>query len=276
MIKNIKKFLSRNFKKKSSSFNPEIKSVSFNPEISDTSRNMIRLGSVYGGWNLLDHENLYKSTILSFGSGEDISFDIEYINKFHATVILVDPTPRAVEHYSKVLASLGSLKEKENTNDGNQPIDSYDLSKIKKENLYLEQKAIWTENCLIPFFKPSKITSVSHSIVNFKNNYNKDLSQPHILVETITINELMKKYNLGELPLIKMDIEGAETEVLVDFFNKGVYPNQVLVEFDGLQIKDEYNVKMYSDIDKLFRDAGYVCVSFDRPANLLYINEHIL
>ena len=86
----------------------------------------------------------------------------------------------------------------------------------------------------------------------------------------------MKKYNLGELPLIKMDIEGAETEVLVDFFNKGVYPNQVLVEFDGLQIKDEYNVKMYSDIDKLFRDAGYVCVSFDRPANLLYINEHIL
>tara|TARA_B100001093_G_C26845453_1_gene1022555 strand:+ start:1625 stop:2431 length:807 start_codon:yes stop_codon:yes gene_type:complete len=268
MIKIIKKLLNKDNEKKIP--------VNFHPEISAVSQNIIRLGSVYGGWSFLDHKNLYKSTILSFGSGEDITFDIEYINKYEATVILVDPTPRAVEHYSSVLASLGSSKTEDYTNDGNQPISSYDLCQIKEDNLYLEQKAIWTENCSIPFFKPSKSTSVSHSIVNFKNNYNKDLSQPHILVKTITINELMKKYNLEELPLVKMDIEGAETKVIVDFFNKGIHPDQILVEFDGLQIKNDYNINLYFEIDKLFREHGYLCASFEKPANLLYVSKHIV
>ena len=42
--------------------------------------------------------------------------------------------------------------------------------------------------------------------------------------------------NKEDIPLIKLDIEGAAIEFLVDCFSKGFRPRQVLVEFDELAV----------------------------------------
>ena len=256
--------------------NPPKKNNEFDPIISKTSQKIIRLGSNYGGWHFLDHQNLNGTTIVSFGVGEDISFDIEFINKYNAKVVLVDPTPRSINYYENVIGYLGRKKTKNYSDDGYQPFDAYDLYEINKNQLLLEDKAIWHETKSLPFFKPLNEKSVSHSIVNYKNNYNQNQDQPHILVDTITIENLMKKYNLSELPLIKMDIEGAETEVLLNILKKGFLPKQILVEFDGLQMKNELNYKIYSKLNNDICSYGYSCIFYEKPANLLYVRDEII
>ena len=41
--------------------------------------------------------------VVSAGVGEDISFDIELMNNFQAKLFLIDPTPRAIATYKKLL-----------------------------------------------------------------------------------------------------------------------------------------------------------------------------
>ena len=70
--------------------------------------NIIFLGTRYGGWSLLDEDNLNNSTIISAGLGEDASFDIEFASKYNAKIIIVDPTPRSIKHYNEIINSLGN------------------------------------------------------------------------------------------------------------------------------------------------------------------------
>ena len=44
---------------------------------------VIKLGTEYGGWFFIDDKDLYGTTIISAGLGEDASFDIELINKYN-------------------------------------------------------------------------------------------------------------------------------------------------------------------------------------------------
>ena len=96
------------------------------------------LGSNYGGWYVA-HENLSSNLIVfSAGAGEDISFDIEMLNNFQCKIIIIDPTPRAIQHIERVKKNLGKSKTLEYDQvSGNQPVESYDLSKIKKVILKL-------------------------------------------------------------------------------------------------------------------------------------------
>ena len=53
------------------------------------------LGTEYGGW-LVDLSLIpERSTIISAGIGEDISFDLELIKQRRCNIIGVDPTPKS-------------------------------------------------------------------------------------------------------------------------------------------------------------------------------------
>ena len=56
--------------------------------------NLKLYGTQYGGMIIQENEDLEKSHVLSAGSGEDLTFDIELINKFNCRVFLIDPTQR--------------------------------------------------------------------------------------------------------------------------------------------------------------------------------------
>lgn len=64
-----------------------------------------RLGTAYGGWSFIATPDLNGCTVLSCGVGEDMSFDVEFAATFGASIVLVDPTPRAVTHFNQVISA---------------------------------------------------------------------------------------------------------------------------------------------------------------------------
>jgi FkbM family methyltransferase len=58
------------------------------------------LGSVYGGWTIIPELLTTNSVVCSFGVGNDVSFDLELIRRFGATVHGFDPSPEAIRFIS--------------------------------------------------------------------------------------------------------------------------------------------------------------------------------
>ena len=234
-------------------------------------RETIYLGTNYGGWSLIDQPKLKNNIIISAGVGEDISFDVEMINKYDLKVIFVDPTPRALQHLSIFKNSLGNPKTGSYLNGGLQPIEAYDLSNITESNFFIVDKALFnTSNQIIKFFSPPNKNYVSHSISNWQNNFNK--KSDFIEVETISILDIISYYNIENISLIKLDIEGAEIEVINDMLKKKILPNQLLVEFDELHNNSlKGYLRATITIFKLLKN-GYKLIKTERFPNYLFVN----
>lgn len=232
-------------------------------------RNLITLGSNYGGWTFLDDENLYNSTIISAGLGEDASFDIEFINKYNSKVIIIDPTPKSLIHFDLICFNIGNPKTSDYpSKTGKMPISSYNLENIELNQLNIIPKALWTEKTKLKFYKPINPEHVSHSISNFQNNY--DQNGEHIEVETTTIEEIMIQNNLKEIPILKLDIESAEINVLSKMIEQQIFPTQIMVEFDELNRPSK---KVYKKIDDLLTllSQKYELKHSERKTNFLFV-----
>ena len=232
------------------------------------------LGSKYGSWTFIDEPRLKKSTIISAGLGEDASFDLEFASLYNATVIVVDPTPRAIAHFNAILEHLGQRKTCNYLDTGKQPVEAYDLRRISSDQLRLVRKALWNENKELMFFEPANPKHVSHSIINYQNNYRENTNYIKVQSSTITniIAELgVKKENIF---LVKLDIEGAEIEVITDFLEKGFQPPQILVEFDEIRTYSIRGIKRVISVNKMLRHHDYECVWNDGDKNFLYVILH--
>lgn len=232
-------------------------------------------GSNYGGWHILETEDIKNSTIISCGVGEDISFDVEMINQYKLNVICVDPTPRSIEYFNKIIENLGSKKEQNYSPDGYQQKNSYDLSKLKNDDITLVKKAIWnkTEEDLKLYYPENK-SNVSLSLSNFSNDYSKDTD--FIKVNAITYDDLLKKFNLYKLSLIKLDIEGAEYDVLISILKNNILPNQILVEFDELYTYELNQLLKYYKLHKKLINKNYISLKTNHFSNQLYIKKECL
>ena len=192
------------------------------------STKLLKLGSGYGGWTFDLSEDLHNSVIVSAGLGEDGSFDVEFASRFDAKVIIVDPTPRAILHFEAIQNRIGQPAELAYRDGGKLPVRSYDLRGITEGSLILERSALWIEQTTLKFFSPPNPNHVSHSIDNFQNGYSQ--ATPYIDVPAITLEGLLDKYGLKSIPLLKLDIEGAEIEVIRHMLNGPIRPRQILVE----------------------------------------------
>ena len=235
--------------------------------------NIIFLGTEYGGWSFVDEDNLKNCTIISAGLGEDASFDIEFASKYNAKIVIVDPTPRAIKHYDEIIKSLGNKSKTKYEPGGKQPINSYNLSNLKKDNLVLVKKALWNKNERLKFFSPPNPEHVSHSIINFQNQYKQNTN--FIEVDSFTIDKLLDKMGLNknDIPLIKLDIEGAEIEFLIDCFNKDFRPRQILVEFDELNAPCKRSFERVTKINQILIKNSYQLLKTDGKSNFLYFND---
>ena len=76
-------------------------------------------------------------------------------------------------HVESVMGNLGTKKSQEySLNSGKQPIESYELSNITKDNFVLIKKALYNKTGLtVKFYLPQNHKHVSHSISNFQNNF---------------------------------------------------------------------------------------------------------
>jgi FkbM family methyltransferase len=226
----------------------------------------MRLGSCYGGWTFEVRPSLRNAPIISCGLGEDVSFDVEMARAFGCRVILVDPTPRAIVHYERVVARLGKPAERAYADGGDQPPEAYDLRALAPANFELVPKALWTCEGKVRFYEPEVATNVSHSLLRNQGV----VTDRYIELEAVRLDTVLRQYGIDSLPLLKLDIEGAETEVLRDMLDAGILPEQVLVEFDHLLRPGPDARREVEALDGRLRAAGYHCLNFDGTRNYLY------
>ena len=235
---------------------------------------LLHLGTDYGGWTFVEDDQLYGSTILSAGLGEDASFDIEFAEKYQSKMIIVDPTPRAVQHFEDIKRSIGENKTESYSEGGKQPIAAYELSNIDSSQLSLVRKALWKEKTKIKFYKPDNESHVSHSIINWQHDYNND--SEYIKVRANTVFSILEDYNIDKngIEIVKLDIEGAEIEVLSQMVDNGLLPRQILVEFDKLHNPSEKGFKRVDKVHRSLLEEGYELLYTDGNADFLYYNTN--
>jgi FkbM family methyltransferase len=250
-----------------------IKRARYRPNIivTPTSDQIVTLGfGSYGAWSFADTRQLIGSTIISCGLGEDASFDVAFARKYRAKVIIMDPTPRAICHFNDLIARIGLPATKPFAVSGPQPVEAYDLVGLRREQFELIPKAVWSRSQLLKFYCPPNPKNVSHSIVNFQNRHRQDTE--YIEVEATTLKEVMRHYALNDLPLLKMDIEGAEALVIADMLDSGIFPNQLLVDYDELSLPSDDSKRRIEGTHQALMAGGYraICRSYE---NFSYIRS---
>ena len=75
------------------------------------------------------------------------------------------------------------------------------------------------------------------------------------------------------MPLIKLNIEGSECNVLNNLLESPVLPKQILVEFDELYTYEINQIKKYNKLHKKLNDTGYKSIVTNSFSNQLYIKN---
>ena len=235
------------------------------------SDDLVRLGSDYGGWVFQNGPELKGSTIISAGLGEDASFDVEFSSLYDATVIIADPTPRAVAHFEEITARFGHAKSTPYVSGGKQPVEAYNLSHASSETLRFSPLALWNAADTVTFYAPPNPAHVSHSILNWQRPYGPDTQSIEVPCETIA--GLLRRHGLAhaDIPLLKLDIEGAEVEVIDHMLQHGFLPRQILLEYDELLNPSPEGAERVSRTHARLEQAGYSAHWHDAVSNFCYL-----
>ena len=212
---------------------------------------MEKLGTEYGGWIIPNDINLNENSIIySAGVGEDISFDLLLSDKYKSNIYLIDPTQKAKKHYFEVI----NYYNNKSLFTGNIQKDYYekiqnlnpDLSKI----LYLDI-GLWDKLDKLKFYKQENENYVSQSLIEgmFTNNYD--------VVIVDTVKNVMNKLGHQHIDLFKLDIEGAEINVLEKMFSDNIFPKYLCVEFDLLLKNKDPHGLTQKLINKIINDYNY-------------------
>ena len=201
-------------------------------------------GNQYGGFYLAQNSIDKSSIVYSVGIGEDISFDEGIMDRYGCKVFAFDPTPKSV------------VWVKEN---------------VTTQNFVFSPIGVAKEKGSRKFYLPTNNSHVSGSIHDIKtiNNSNS------IDLKFDSLSNIMKDNNHSKLDLLKMDIEGAEYEVIDHIKKNNIDIKQILVEFHPHFEKDGKK-KTKKAIEKLEK-MGYSC--FGLSESLLeysFIKQRVL
>lgn len=165
----------------------------------------------------IDISKLTKGWVLDLGCGTDFGFAKKMV-EFGCKVICIDPNPRIVPFVD--------------------------------ENIFFESKAIVSNNLknieLVTYNDTDAATIISHN-----NEIEFLYEEDRIKVETITIEEIMKKYSVEFFDVIKFDIEGSEYELLMNMNHP--ISSQISVEFHDFRNMNPYYPDNEIYYDKLFK-----------------------
>lgn len=180
---------------------------------------MKRYGSEYGGYMVPDGVLTKDSIVYSAGLGEDGTFDVAIAGEFGCRVRIFDPTPRAKEYFEANLAGY--------------------------QNMELNYFGIWLKDTIMPFYVPRDQKHVSHSVGDLQSTGRCIYSQIHRLAT------IMETNGDTRIDLLKMDIEGAEYDVIQDMIISGIKPGAICVEL--------HQPRRY-DVTFALEGYGYQCV----------------
>jgi FkbM family methyltransferase len=158
-----------------------------------------RLGTKHNRWSVCTPMINDKSVIYSFGIGTDVSFDLGLMERFGVTVHAFDPTPASVawvtEHHSR-------------------------------PDLIVHPYGLAHFNGFKKFYPPDNPNHISHTLVPKTSPSARAFD-----AEFKTLDTVMNELNHNRIDVLKMDIEGAEYEVVEDILRKKLFPRQWLIEY---------------------------------------------
>lgn len=156
-------------------------------------------GSDHGVWAVAANELDENSIVYSFGVGDDISFDLALIERYNATVHAFDPTPLSVNWVKK---------------------------QSPPNQFVFHPYGVTDYDGHATFYAPSNPDYVSYTLLEEQRPQQKNVRVPVRRLTTI-LDELGHEY----IDLLKMDIEGAEYNVIRSLLHEEITVNQLLVEF---------------------------------------------
>ena len=224
-------------------------------------RQLVRIGTDYGGW-YCDRQLLGEGrTAVCCGAGEDVSFDVALNSSWDMSVVCIDPTPRAIRHVESLLAAHGEGRR--------MLIEAgplyYDLSGFRPMAFHFVGCAVWSTDGILDLYAPRDPSFVSYSALNLQR------TSERIQVRARTLESLLREFGVGRVAVLKLDIEGAEHEVLRSMLRSHIRPDQLLVEFDQVNqpLTPLFWIELIRTIRQL-RSAGYNLV-FRERANFLFV-----
>jgi FkbM family methyltransferase len=223
---------------------------------------LVRIGTAYGGW-YCDRRRLEAGrTAVCCGAGEDITFDVALNSSWDMQVLCVDPTPRAIRHVEALLAAHSERRR--------MLIEAgplyYDLSGFRPAAFNFVPRAVWSTDGILDLYAPRNPSFVSYSALNLQR------TSERIQVRACTLDSLMCEFGITPRPsVLKLDIEGAEHEVLRAMLRSQIRPEQLLVEFDQVNqpLTPFFWIELIRTIRQL-RAAGYDLV-FREHSNFLFV-----
>lgn len=180
-----------------------------------------------GGWRFTAQELDQNSVVYSLGVGDDITFDLSIIEGFGAEVHAFDPTPSSIEMFSTA----------------NLP-----------NRFHFHPWAITAKDGTLKFY-PRVKKDGSQSTVMFTMIATDASSENAIEVPAYCLSSVASRLGHSRIDLLKMDIEGAEYEVLEGLLASSIKPSQLLVEFHHRF--PAIGLEKTADMIGLLRKSGY-------------------
>jgi FkbM family methyltransferase len=180
------------------------------------------LGSGFNAWTFHPSGLNERSVVYSFGVGLDISFDLALIENYGMPVYAFDPTPRSIEWVK---------------------------TQTLPENFIFSEFGIADYDGVSEFSIPDDENFVSGRIGEENPNKKK------IKVNVKRLQSIMQLYGHDKIDLLKMDIEGAEYDVIADILDSGIIIKQCLVEFHHRF--EDIGIKRTREAVKKLNLAGY-------------------
>lgn len=167
---------------------------------------------------------LNKPVVYSGGAGKNVSFELELITQWNATVYLFDPSGTGI----RTMSQIGT-----------------------RENLNFIPVALSKADGTIQLFLPVDPTEGSYTRSIHKSG--------HLAVTEFpcrSIPSLMKELGHSKIDILKLDIEGAEYDVLHDVLDHRLDIDQVCVEFH--HFFDSIPASATHQMMKRLKREGYV------------------
>ncbi len=180
-----------------------------------------------GGWRFNPQGLNQDSIVYSLGVGEDIDFDLSIIQRFGVDVHAFDPTPSSIEMISKT-----------------------DLP----NQFHFHPWAITAVDETLKFY-PKVKKDGSKSTTMYTMIAEDASSDDAIEVPAFCLSSITTKLGHSRIDLLKMDIEGAEYEVLKSLLASSIMPYQLLVEFHHRFPR--IGIDKTADVIGRLRDVGY-------------------
>ncbi|MEQ8234743.1 MAG: FkbM family methyltransferase [Gammaproteobacteria bacterium] len=221
----------------------------------EASAPLTRLGTQYGGWRVADGAVGRGDVVLSAGAGEDISFDVELRNRTGCEIHIIDPTPRAREHFDMVRshAAEGQAAPINNSTDV-----FYDLAADTLAGLHFHPLGLWNKDEMQRFYMPANAAHVSHSIGNLHQ------TRDYFEADCRRLSSILDTIGTTRLAALKMDIEGAEYAVIRDLVKSRLRPRMLMIEFHAGRSEIEKKFKPKTMLHAaLLRAVGYRLVARD-------------